>query len=246
MPENLTPQNQWETEFQVPLPGEPRNIGPLRTLFQRLLNRTERLKNRIGEILGTAWDATPPATIAELNSRLAEVEAFQGGTTLSAHRTASVLDHPDGSVTTPKLADGAVTNIKLADGSVSTSKLADNSVTAAKLAPGATPYDLALYVAGAPQANATLLQLVAPRSLTIPTSGHQVRCAVAPAANWTATIYKNGTSVGTITISAGQTTGSVSIASSVSLVAGDTLTIVAPSTADSSLRGLSVVLQGVV
>jgi len=188
MPENLTPQNQWETEFQVPLPGEPRNIGPLKTLFQRLLNRTERLKNRIGEILGTAWDATPPATIAELNTRLANVEA----------------------------------------------------------ATGAVPYDLALYVPGAVQANATLLQLVAPRSLNIPTSGHQVRCAVAPAASWTATIKKNDTQVGTITINSGQTTGSVSLSSAVSLAVGDTLTIVAPSSTDSSLRGLSVVLQGVV
>jgi len=212
MPENLTPQNQWETEFQVPLPGEPRNIGPLKTIFQRLLNRTERLKGRIADILGVAWDATPPATISALNTRLANVEANQGSI-------------PDGSVTTTKLADGAV--------------------TAAKLAPGATPYDLALYVAGAVQANATLLRLVAPRSITLPTSGHQVRCAVAPAANWTATINKNGGSVGTISISAGQTTGSISIASAVSLTAGDTLTIVAPSTADSSLRGLSVVLQGV-
>jgi hypothetical protein len=212
MPENLTPQNQWETEFQVPLPGEPRNIGPLKALFQRLLNRTERLKGRIADILGVAWDAPPPATISALNTRLANVEANQGAI-------------PDGSVTTSKLADGAV--------------------TAQKLASGAVPYDLALYVAGAVQANATLLRLVAPRGIAIPTSGHQVRCAVAPAANWTATINKNGSSVGTISISAGQTTGSVSIASAVSLTTGDTLTIVAPSTADSSLRGLSVVLQGV-
>jgi len=102
MPKRINPQDQWETDFQVPLPGEPRNIGPLEALFQRLLNRTERLKNRIGAILGLPWDATPPDTLAGLAG------------TLAAHRSASVLDHPDGSVTTPKLANGAVTLQKLA------------------------------------------------------------------------------------------------------------------------------------
>ncbi|GEM81848.1 hypothetical protein MHY01S_00140 [Meiothermus hypogaeus NBRC 106114] len=81
MPKNLTPQDQWETDFQVPLPGEPRNIGPLELLFQRILNRSERLKSRVDNL-----------------------ETAQGGTTLSTHRTASTLDHPDGSVTAQKLA----------------------------------------------------------------------------------------------------------------------------------------------
>ncbi len=114
MPKNLTPENRWETEFQVPLPGEPRNIGPLETLFQRLLNRTERLKNRIGAILGLSWDATPPDTLAGLAGRVGTLESNQGGTTLAAHRTNPVLDHPDGSVTSVKIADGAVTLPKLA------------------------------------------------------------------------------------------------------------------------------------
>ena len=35
---------------------------------------------------------------------------------LDAHRTAAELDHPDGSVTTPKLRDAAVTGAKIADG----------------------------------------------------------------------------------------------------------------------------------
>jgi len=255
MPENLTPQDQWETEFQVPLPGEPRNIGPLKVLFQRLLNRTERLKNRIGEILGVAWDAPLPATIAELNSRLAEVEASQGGTSLSTHRTAPVLDHPDGSVTAAKLAPNSVTAEKLApnsvgtenirDGSITTAKLADGSVTAAKLAPGFSPYDLALYIQGGVPPSTELLRFVTPRPLIIPTSGHQVRCAVAPAASWTADIRVNGTSVGSVSIPAGQTTGSVSLSSPVSLFPGDVLTVVSPSASESSMRGLSIVLKGV-
>ena len=35
---------------------------------------------------------------------------------LNAHRTAAELDHPDGSVTTPKLRDAAITGAKIADG----------------------------------------------------------------------------------------------------------------------------------
>jgi len=74
MPKRINPQDQWETDFLVPLPGEPRNIGPLETLFQRLLNRTERLKNRIGAILGLPWDATPPDTLAGLVGRVSMLE----------------------------------------------------------------------------------------------------------------------------------------------------------------------------
>jgi len=104
MPKNLIPEDRWETDFEVPVPGEPRRIGPLETLFQRLLNRTERLKSRIAAILGLPWDATPPDTLAGLAGRVSSLEAGQGGTTLAAHRAAPTLDHPDGSVTAEKLA----------------------------------------------------------------------------------------------------------------------------------------------
>jgi hypothetical protein len=147
MPTPMTPQDQWETEFEGPLPGEPGIASAFRTLIQRILNRTERLKNRIGDILGLPWDATPPDTLTGLAGRVRTLENSQGSTTLSAHRTASVLDHPDGSVTSPKLAneavtaakvaDEAVTSAKIAGGAVSTAKLADGAVTTAKIADGA-------------------------------------------------------------------------------------------------------------
>ena len=43
---------------------------------------------------------------------------------MSAHRTAAELDHPDGSVTTPKLRDAAVTGVKIADGVIDKKHLA--------------------------------------------------------------------------------------------------------------------------
>jgi hypothetical protein len=74
MPKNLTPEDRWEVNFDVPLPGEPRNIGSLEVLFQRLLNRTERLRSRIADILGLPWDATPPDTLAGLAGRVSMLE----------------------------------------------------------------------------------------------------------------------------------------------------------------------------
>lgn len=234
MPKNLTPQDQWETEFEVPLPGEPRNIGPLEILFQRLLNRTERLRSRISDLLGLPWDSTPPDTLAGLHQRVgaleAAQEAAQSGVTIQDHRTASVLDHPDGSVTTEKLADGAVTSAKLAPGALS----------------GIVPYDIAFYRSGRIAGGTVLLRMMASRSITIPTSGHRVTCGVAPTANWQADIQKNGVSVGTISIPLGQTTGNVSIANQISVSEGDILTVVAQAASDASLSGLSVVLRGVV
>lgn len=62
---------------------------------------------------------------------------------IEAHRSASVIDHPDGSITAAKLAPGAVTldklpdqvitGAKIANSAISTSKLADNSVTEPKI-----------------------------------------------------------------------------------------------------------------
>jgi hypothetical protein len=110
MPSPIIPQDQWETEFEGPLPGEPGIASAFRTLIQKVLNRTEWLRAR-----------------------------------LFAHRSASVLDHPDESVTRDKLApnsvdatkivDGAVTGTKIADESISRTKIVDGEVTAEKLAP---------------------------------------------------------------------------------------------------------------
>ena len=57
----------------------------------------------------------------------------------TAHRTAATLDHPDGSVTTAKIADSAVTSAKITDSAVTTVKIADGSVTGAKLSAAYEP-----------------------------------------------------------------------------------------------------------
>lgn len=49
-----------------------------------------------------------------------------GSDALKAHKNTNPIDHPDGSVTTPKLRDKNVTTEKLADKSVTAAKLADD------------------------------------------------------------------------------------------------------------------------
>jgi len=51
------------------------------------------------------------------------------------HRTASILDHPDGCVTTDKIADAAVTSGKIATGAIQSSHIWTGAVSADKLAP---------------------------------------------------------------------------------------------------------------
>ena len=81
---------------------------------------------RIRAITGAAnWYDAPPATLSGLNTSLAN------------HKSASPIDHPDGSVTAAKLASGAVTAAKLASGAVTSDKLASGAVTSDKLAAGA-------------------------------------------------------------------------------------------------------------
>ncbi len=92
MPKRINPQDQWETDFLVPLPGEPRNIGPLEALFQRLLNRTERLKNRLAAILGLPWDATPPDTLAGLAARASNLESLTATACISRGALYSGVD----------------------------------------------------------------------------------------------------------------------------------------------------------
>jgi hypothetical protein len=188
MPKNLTPEDRWETHFEVPVPGDPRRIGPLEVLFQRLLNRTEKLKNRIAAILGTDWDATPPDTLAGLVGRVSALESGVGA---------------------------------------------------------AVPYDLAIFYPGTPSNGALLAAILVPRDLSL--QGGSVRVGTAPAANWTATIYNGGAAIGTVSVLAGQTTGTISLSSSpTSVSAGTLLRVVAPSTADSAIRDISISFQGVV
>ena len=62
-------------------------------------------------------------------SIVAENSAYATKIDIEKHRTAAELDHPDGSVTTPKLRDAAVTGAKIADGVIDKKHLAASIVS---------------------------------------------------------------------------------------------------------------------
>ena len=82
------------------------------------------------------------------------------------------------------------------------------------------------------------------RTVTIPTTGHQAGADTAATASTTFTLYKNGTSVGTVAFAASGTVGTFSIASSFTLAAGDVFEIKGPATADATLANVNIILAG--
>jgi hypothetical protein len=75
MPAPITPQNQWENDFEGPLPGEPGLAGAFRALIQRILNRTERLRHLVESITGRSFDNPPSTSIETLKGRVDILEA---------------------------------------------------------------------------------------------------------------------------------------------------------------------------
>lgn len=72
-----------------------------------------------------------------------------------------------------------------------------------------------------------------------------LQCEVAPAANWTITFKKNGTTVATGTILAGNTTGTFSgVSADVVFADADSFTGVCQSTVDASIKGVAYAIFG--
>lgn len=68
------------------------------------------------------------------NERIEQMELLeQSKEEFNVHKEAIELDHPDGSVTTSKIANDAISTEKVADGAILTEKIADKAVTEKKL-----------------------------------------------------------------------------------------------------------------
>lgn len=119
-----------------------------------------------------------------------------------------------------------------------------NAIDLNSLASSSSPYDIGLSNFGYVPAN-TSLRFVFVRNVSISASdpGRAIS-SVGPVNNWTATIRKNGTQIGTITFLANQTTGTVSLSGNQSFVPGDILEVLSPSSTDPNFSDFVVVFKG--
>jgi hypothetical protein len=120
------------------------------------------------------------------------------------------------------------------------------AVVAWDIGGGGPPYDIGVYFPGQPEADATLLQLVASRPFTLPAdlTGSQGYAGTAPTSQADLDIQKNGASIGTITFAAATSTATFAFPSEVVFAAGDRLTVLAPGSQDASLADISITFKG--
>lgn len=111
---------------------------------------------------------------------------------------------------------------------------------------GAQPFDLTAFYPGVPSASAIVTRVPVARAVTFPSglTGSIAKSRVAATAQKIFDVQKNGVSVGSITFAAGATTATFTVASAITLAAGDLLSIIAPSTADTTLADVGIVLAG--
>ncbi len=102
-----------------------------------------------------------------------------------------------------------------------------------------------LFFSGVPSGSLLMVQFIAPQRFVLPINltDSYAESATAATAETILTIAKNGSSVGTITFPIAGTTGVFVFSSSVTLDAGDLLTITNQVTADATLADISITLR---
>lgn len=110
----------------------------------------------------------------------------------------------------------------------------------------APSYDLPVYIPDKPTTSMICARIAVVRAFDLPVSltGSVASAGTAATASTVFTLYKNTTSIGTVTFAAAGTTGTFSFASAVSFAAGDVVRIIAPATADTTLADISITLMG--
>ncbi len=107
------------------------------------------------------------------------------------------------------------------------------------------PVGISVSITGLMQNGEILLQYLPPVALQIPAgaSGSFAKAASAATAATTVKIMQNGTQIGTIAWAASATVGVITISNNVNLAAGDSLQLIAPATADTTLANIGVTLS---
>ena len=143
----------------------------------------------------------------------------------------------------------AITNATLANTGVTAGTYHSVTVDAkGRVTAGTNPstiFDVCQFINGKPFATETVVKIIAPRAISIPANmtGSYFKSAVAATASTVLTVYKNGVSVGTVTFASAGTTGTV-LTTAISMVAGDILTVVTPSTIDATFADFACTITG--
>lgn len=108
------------------------------------------------------------------------------------------------------------------------------------------PYDLGVYVQGAPLGAAIVMRYNVVRAFSLPIAlaGSVFNAGVAATGAAVFTIKNNGSSIGTLSYAAAGTVPTVSFTAQVDFAVNDVLTIVAPGSADATLANISFNFAG--
>lgn len=108
------------------------------------------------------------------------------------------------------------------------------------------PYDVGLYIPGQPASGAEVFKLVAVRDVEFPDdwAGSYGHVGTNPTSSAVFTIKKNGSSIGSISISTGGVFTFATTGAATTLAAGDRLTIEAPNPQDATLADIGFNLAG--
>lgn len=123
------------------------------------------------------------------------------------------------------------------------------SIATADLPANITTYDIPFCCPGIPGADQKFgaFCIVTPCSLPASLTGSQGKSVAAnPSADYVVTLYKNGSSIGTVTFNNGASTVSFSFASQVSFAEGDVISAVGQATADGTLNTPTFTLKAAV
>jgi len=101
------------------------------------------------------------------------------------------------------------------------------------------------YLNSKPPNSALLLRVIIGQYMVLESGapGSHAGCATQATAEVVLTIKRNGVSAGTITIAAGETTGSFTVAADKRFYAGDVLSVEAPASQDATMQDISVTLK---
>ena len=103
--------------------------------------------------------------------------------------------------------------------------------------------DIAFAFQGALLDGENLVGYVIAHAMTLSQADSIAKCVVAPNADVSMTLTKNGASMGTVTFLSGHTTGTVTLTST-SLVIGDVIAFIGPSPSNPTFSSITITLAG--